>query len=93
MAIGNLSVNSFEKIIEATGHEPDFDYKDIEEIFLKPKATADFSLDFGKPDKEKAIDFLVNKHDFSEDRVTNVLNKLTEKLDEKGQQSNLSKWF
>jgi len=85
--------DSFEKIIKETGFEPEFDYKAVEAIFKTPKATDDYSLKFGLPDKEKVIDFLCDKHDFSTERVSNAVNKLYEKLDEKTKQSTLGKWF
>ncbi len=84
--------DSFEKIIEATGFEPDFDYRDIEELFLKPRYTKDFELKFSVPDRQKLFDFLVGEYDFSRDRVENTLNKLVQKSEEKGKQSTLGAW-
>ncbi|HZX19400.1 MAG TPA: flap endonuclease-1 [archaeon] len=84
--------NSFEKIIEATEFTPNFDYKEIEKIFLKPAATKDYQLKFNLPDKDGIIDFLCTKHDFSKDRVESSVNKLYEKLNEKTKQSNLGMW-
>lgn len=84
--------DSFEKIIKVTGFEPGFDYKEVEKIFLKPSSTNDYELKFGLPQKEKIIEFLCDKHDFSTERVTNSLNKLYEKMDEKTKQSTLGDW-
>ena len=83
----------FEKIINATGFEPGFDYREIEKIFLEPKFSENYELEFRVPEKEKIFDFLCGKHDFSEDRVKNALSKLEEKAHEKGQQSRLDKWL
>ena len=84
--------DSFEGIIEETGFEPDFDYKEVEKIFLEPNVTKDYSTKFSLPQKEKITEFLCDKHDFSNDRVTNAVNKLYEKLNEKTKQSRLGDW-
>ena len=68
------------------------DYKEIEDIFLNPVYTKDFDLSFGKPNKEKIEEFLVEEYDFSIDRVKNTLEKLIGKMDEKGSQSRLGDW-
>ncbi len=84
--------NSFEEIIKETKHKPDFDYKQIEEIFLKPQFTVEYNIEFKPPEKGKVKEFLCEKHDFSEERVENALNKLAEKASEKGEQSRLGQW-
>ena len=84
--------NSFEKIIEETKFSPEFDYKEVEEIFMKPSCTKDYKIEFAQPDDEKIISFLCRQHDFSEERVKNALAKLHTKQEEK-RQSKLEKWF
>jgi len=84
--------NSFEDIIKATKHKPDFDYKEIEEIFLNPESTKDYKIEFALPQTEKLKEFLCEEHSFSKDRVENSLNKLEQKLNEKGEQSRLDQW-
>lgn len=83
---------SFEEIIKETKHEPEFDYREIEEIFLHPNATDKYEIKFSLPQKEKILSFLCEEHDFSEERVSNALQKLEEKIAEKGEQSRLSQW-
>jgi len=85
--------DSFEKIVEETGHEPEFDYGDIEKIFLEQKPEENYSLEFREPETEKIKDFLCAQHDFSEERVSNALKKIRSKAQEKGSQSDLKKWF
>jgi flap endonuclease-1 len=85
--------SSFEDIIKETKHEPDFDYREIEKIFLEPEKTDDYRVEFGKPDKEKITEFLCSRHDFSEERVRNAVEKLEQQHAEKGSQQELSKWF
>jgi flap endonuclease-1 len=84
--------DSFESIIEKTGFSPEFDYHEIEGLFLKPDFTEKYSVSFSPPQSEKMIHFLCDEHDFSEERVRNVLKKLGEKADEKGSQSRLGDW-
>ena len=87
--------NSFESIIEKTGFEPDFDYKEIEDIFLNPvsKEVKEIDLIEKMPDKEKGLEFLVEKHDFSKERVESTLNKFIREKEEKEKQKGLSEWF
>jgi len=85
--------SSFEDIIEETGHSPEFDYKDLEDLFLKPEISNDFEISFNLPKQKEIVEFLCNKHDFSEDRVKNAIGKIAEKASEKGKQSNLGSWI
>ncbi len=84
--------NSFEDIIKATKHTPDFDYKEIEEIFLKPEFTDDYKIEFNPPNTDAITKFLCGEHDFSEERVASALKKIETKLEEKGMQSTLDAW-
>lgn len=77
-AIKLVSENdSFEEIIIKTGFEPDFDFKEIEEIFLNPvSCDVDESELLEKmPNREKLLEFLVEKHDFSKERIESTLNR------------------
>ncbi len=86
--------NSFEEIIKTTEFSPEFDYKEIEEIFLKPiHSKVNDSLEQKMPDKEKLIEFLVEKHDFSKERVENTIGKFIRDKEEKEKQKGLSEWF
>ncbi len=87
--------DSFEDIITKTGHEIDFDYKEIVDVFMNPvHATIDEKeLNEKMPQKEKLLEFLVEKHDFSKDRVENTINKFVFEKEEKEKQKGLSAWF
>lgn len=85
--------SSFESIVQATKFKPSFDFKEVEEIFLKPHVTQEYKIEFKVPDSERIIEFLCEKHDFSRERVESVLKKLEAKASEKGSQQNLSNWF
>ncbi len=87
--------DSFEEIITATKYKPDFDYKEIEKIFLEPNSV---EVDISKlkstvPDKEKIIEFLVEKHDFSRGRVETTITKMITEREEKEKQKSISQWF
>ena len=84
--------DSFEKIIKKTGFEPGFDYREIEQIFLKPESNEDYSLKFKTPETQKIKEFLVEEHDFSIERVQNTLERLVQKSEEKGKQARLDAW-
>ncbi|MBT4870964.1 MAG: flap endonuclease-1 [Candidatus Diapherotrites archaeon] len=87
--------DTFEEIIEKTGHQPDFDYKEIEDVFMNPVSCGveDSKLEQSNPNKEKLVEFLVEKHDFSSDRVENTLNKFLTQKEEREKQKGLSDWF
>jgi flap endonuclease-1 len=87
--------NSFEEIISETKFEPGFDYKEIEDVFMNP-VSASINLKELEPiqlDKKKLISFLVDKHDFSHDRVETTLNSFLKKKEENEKQKNLGQWF
>ena len=45
------------------------------------------------PSKEKLLEFLVEKHDFSKDRVENTIDKFIFNKEEKEKQKGLNQWF
>lgn len=84
--------NSFDEIIEAAKHSPDFDYREIVNIFTHPGFNKDYKIEFKEPNREEVFEFLCEKHDFSKDRVEHALDKLERKAGEKGEQSRLGAW-
>ncbi|MEK6973298.1 MAG: flap endonuclease-1 [archaeon] len=85
--------NSFEDIIKETKFEPEFDYKEIEEIFMNPMYTEDYNLEFKEPDENGIMQFLCKERAFSEERVKKVIEKISEKAKERGKQASISSWF
>ena len=61
------------------------------QFFLDPPVTDDYELKWKKPDREKIIDFLCKEHDFSQDRVTKVCERLESKFG--AAQMTLDQWF
>jgi flap endonuclease-1 len=67
--------------------ECEFNWKDIFDTF-KNIPVEDVDLKFGDLDEAKIKEILIDRHDFSEDRVENVLVKLRKK-----EKESLKKWF
>jgi flap endonuclease-1 len=87
--------DSFEEIVAETKHEPEFDYKEIVNVFMNP-VSAEVNpkiLEPAVPNKEKLMEFLVERHDFSKDRVETTLNSFLKKREETEKQKSLSQWF
>ncbi len=81
--------------IESVIKEKNFEIPELEkvrEIFTRPQADHDVKIKFASPDREKIIDFLCGKHNFSSTRVEPYIEKLTKSL-EKGNQFNLDSFF
>ena len=65
----------------------DFNWKEVFEIFKKPNVSRE-KVSFPKFDEKKIKEILVERHEFSEERVENQLKKLRE-LREQGKQKTL----
>ncbi len=63
----------------------------IREFFIHPEVTDDYEIKWGKPDSEKLIEFLSEKHDFSVDRVEKAAERL--KAASGARQKTLDQWF
>ncbi len=68
------------------------DPEDIYEFFLKPPVIEKYKIEFKEPDAEKIIEFMVNEHDFSRERIEKIAEKLKESFG-KGKQASLKGWF
>ncbi len=65
----------------------------IREIFLHPNVTDNYTLEWGEPNVEGIVDFLVREKDFSEDRVRKALEKMQEGAKKQKGKTTLEKWF
>jgi flap endonuclease-1 len=65
---------------------------EIRKLFLHPKVTDDYRLEWRKPDVEATINFLCGERDFSERRVRNALDRLIRGWVDK-ERSTLEKFF
>ena len=67
--------------------KPDFNWKEIYAVFKSMPIMKNYQLKWGPPNKEKIKQLLVDKHEFSEERVDKTLKALNKK------QKGLTKWF
>lgn len=82
---------SVEDKLMSLPEEDKFEWKEIFELFHKPNVK-NFEFKFEKINEEKIKEILVERHDFSEERINNQLEKLKE-IVEKNKQKGLEKWF
>jgi flap endonuclease-1 len=67
--------------------------KRIRDVFLKPKVTDNYKLEWKTPNVEGVVDFLCRERDFSEDRVRSSLRRMVEGLKEARGKTTLESWF
>ena len=65
----------------------------IREIFLHPKVTDNYRLEWLDPDVEGVVDFICRGRDFSEDRVRKALEKIQNGVTKQKGRTTLEKWF
>ncbi len=70
----------------------DFEWKKIFELIKKMPVTDKYKISFGQIDEDKIKDLLVERHEFSEERVNNTLKKL-EDAKKLQAQKGLSEYF
>mgnify|MGYP001615498520 CR=1 FL=1 len=68
---------------------PDFNWKQIFAIFKSMPVMKNYQLDWTEVDKEKILRILVDRHEFSQDRVEKIISQLDQKPKE---QKGLSSW-
>jgi len=88
--------NSFEEItkyLESKKLEVNFDYKEIQDIFLKPNVNKDPKIITSDFDKNKIEQILIDKANFEETRINNFLKTVIEKKEENNKQKAISDWF
>ncbi|MBI2507877.1 flap endonuclease-1 [Candidatus Woesearchaeota archaeon] len=64
---------------------PDFDWKKIYAIFKSMPVMKNYQLKWNPLDEKKIKEILVEKHDFSEERINNLLKKYSENKEENKQ--------
>ncbi|MDO8467980.1 MAG: flap endonuclease-1 [Nanoarchaeota archaeon] len=86
-----LIFKAVEEKLMSLSEEDQFDWQEIFSLFYKPEVNEDeFEFNGIEPKVIKKI--LVDKHEFSEERVEKQIEKLIE-LQEKKKQKNLERWF
>src|SRR3989304_9220568 len=85
-----LIFKSVEEQLMSLPERDRFDWQEIFQLFHKPKVV-NADIVFRKVDEEKIKEILVQRHDFSEERVEKQLEKLRD-IKEKSKQKNLGNW-
>ena len=67
-------------------------YEDIRKIFLNPKITPNYTLNYTKPQEDELYNFLCNERDFSRQRVERVVQRM-KKIYLNKEQKGLEKWL
>jgi len=83
---------TLKKIMEKVEWKAEFDPEEIYEFFLNPPVAEKYEIEWKQPDREKIIEFMVEEHDFSKERVEKVIDKL-QKVFIAGRQSSLKGWL
>ena len=65
----------------------------IREIFLHPKVSDDYRLEWKEPDMEGIVDFICRGRDFSEERVRKAVEKMQRGITREKGKTTLEKWF
>ena len=84
---------SIEAIIKILEGYLDVDPHKIAEIFLNPSVTDDYKIAWSRPNEEKIKEFLVERHQFSMDRVSNALERAVKAYTSLFRQTTLESWF
>lgn len=82
----------FDAIAKEPKYEVNFDWEEIFKLFQKPDVKKSYNIKFKKTNEESIKRLLVKKHDFSEERINNALQKL-QKQQEALKQKGLGTWF
>ncbi len=82
---------TLENIIKAKEYEIS-NYERIRDMFLNPKVTDDYVLEWKNPDSEGIREYLCRKKDFSENRVSAAVKRLKDAR-KKAAQTTLDSWF
>jgi flap endonuclease-1 len=65
----------------------------IKEIFLHPKVTHSYRIEWLELDVQGVIDFICRQRDFSENRVLKALEKMQKGAERQKGKTTLERWF
>ena len=66
---------------------------EIKELFLKPRTTDDYKLEWNKPDVAGLIGFLCGEHNFSQKRVMSAIEKMKAGLKPRAKKTTMDQFF
>ena len=67
--------------------------EEIKELFLKPRTTSNYTLEWKKPDVAGLLGFLCAEHNFSQQRVMSAIEKMQKGMEQKGEKTTLDRFF
>ena len=67
--------------------------EEIRALFLEPRTTDDYRLEWRKPDTEGIVSFLCGEHGFSRDRILNAVEKMQKGFTSSSKSTTLDRWF
>lgn len=85
--------SEIEKYLKEKNKKVNFDYKEVYDVFENPIISKKVDLGLPKFNKTKIENMLVDKFDFSYDRVSNVLNKFLKEKEEQNKQKKITDWI
>ncbi|MEM4348212.1 MAG: flap endonuclease-1 [Candidatus Anstonellaceae archaeon] len=87
------SASSLQEVAEKANAESLYPiFESVESFFLNPPIDKGVSIKFGRFDKEKIIELLCNRHDFSKERVLKSAESAEKKLRDSISQTKLDSW-
>lgn len=90
-------IKQYGNIYEAIPHIKNADFphpvEEIKELFLHPRTTDDYVLEWSKPDVAGLIGFLCAEHNFSQQRVMGAVDKMQKGMEQKASRTTLDRFF
>ena len=90
-------IQKHETIEKAIPHIKNADFphpvEEIKELFLNPRVTDDYELNWAKPDTAGLIGFLCGERNFSQSRVMNAIEKMNKGFKLTGERTTLDRFF
>lgn len=83
---------TFKNILEKVEWQAETDIEEIYKFFLKPPVTDKYKIEWRQPDSNMIINFMVEEHDFSRERIEKGIEKLQQSFTA-GRQASLKGWF
>lgn len=71
---------TLEKVLKKVNWEEEVEPEEIMKLFLEPKVTEKYELKWNPPQEEKLLKFMVDEHDFSQERVQKAIDKMQERF-------------
>jgi len=84
--------NSLEEMPEKIRAQLPDNYEEIRQLFLQPKITTEYTIDFGTIQEEELVTFLCQKRGFAINQVQSVINRIKQATTQKTQVG-LERWL